>query len=207
MRNYGSDRSDLSDRSDDRPGSLLPPHGGYRSLKSFQVSEIIYDGTVIFCDRFIDKRSRTHDQMVQAARSGRQNIAEGSMASATSKKMELKLTGVAKASLEELLLDYEDFLRQRRLRMWEKNSPAALAVRRHYKSERSDPSDMSDALDPYGISSASPEEAANTMLCLINQATYLLKRQMQKLEQIFLEEGGFTERMYHARKKRHRSDS
>ena len=94
---------------------LIPPHGGYRKLKSFQSAELVYDATVKFCDRFIDKRSRTHDQMVQAARSGRQNIAEGSQASGTSKKTELKLVGVARASLEELLLDYEDFLRQKGL--------------------------------------------------------------------------------------------
>ena len=93
--------------------NLIPPHGGYRDLKSFQHSELVYDATVKFCDRFIDKRSRTHDQMVQAARSGRQNIAEGSQASGTSKKFELKLVSVARASLEELLLDYKDFLRQR----------------------------------------------------------------------------------------------
>src|SRR6266516_7937192 len=108
---------------------LIPPHGGYRKLKSFQVAQLVYDVTVRFCDRYIEKRSRTHDQMVQAARSGAQNIAEGSMASATSKKMELKLTGVARASLEELLLDYEDFLRQRGLRIWSKDSPEARGVR------------------------------------------------------------------------------
>jgi four helix bundle protein len=92
---------------------LIPQHGGYRDLKSYQNAEIVYDATVKFCDKFIDRRSRTHDQMVQAARSGKQNIAEGSMASGTSKKTELKLVGVARASLEELLLDYQDFLRQR----------------------------------------------------------------------------------------------
>src|SRR6266478_5812222 len=109
---------------------LIPPHGGYRELKSFQHAELVYDATVKFCDRFIDKRSRTHDQMVQAARSGRQNIAEGSQASGTSKKFELKLVGVARASLEELLLDYEDFLRQRGFKLWVKDHPNAQAVRR-----------------------------------------------------------------------------
>ena len=108
---------------------FIDPHGGFRKLKSFQSAEMVYDATVAFCDRFIDRRSRTHDQMVQAARSGRQNIAEGSMASGTS-KTELKLTGVARASLEELLLDYEDFLRQRGLRLWGKEHPQAQAVRR-----------------------------------------------------------------------------
>src|SRR5678816_4930023 len=103
------------------PEKLIPLHGGYRQLKSFQVAQLAYDVTVRFCDRYIDKRSRTHDQMVQAARSGKQNIAEGSEASGTSKKTELKLTGVAWASLEELKLDNEDFLRDRGLREWEEN--------------------------------------------------------------------------------------
>ena len=107
--------------------NLIQPHGGFRKLRSFQTAQLVYDATVIFCDRFIDKRSRTHDQMVQAARSGVQNIAEGSLAAATSKKTELKLTSVARASLGELLLDYEDFLRQRNLRQWKKDDPKALA--------------------------------------------------------------------------------
>ena len=126
---------------------LIPPHGGYRKLRSFQCAQLVYDATVTFCKRFVDKRSRTHDQMIQAARSSVQNIAEGSMASAISKKTELKLTGVARASLEELLLDYEDFLRQRGLRIWDKNSPQALAVRRKYQTNTSDPSDRSEASD------------------------------------------------------------
>jgi four helix bundle protein len=109
---------------------LIPSHGGSCELKSFQHAELVYDATVKFCDRFIDRRSRTHDQMVQAARSGRQNIAEGSQASGTSKKTELKLVGVARASLEELLLDYEDFLRHRGLVLWNKIHPTAQVVRR-----------------------------------------------------------------------------
>ena len=191
---------------------LIPPHGGYRKLRSFQCAQAVYDATVVFCDRFVEKRSRTRDQMIQAARSGVQNIAEGSMASATSKKTELKLTGVARASLEELLLDYQDFLRQRGLRLWAKDSPEALTARRKYlsdrsdmsdTSDRSDRSDRSDTSDPYGIATASPEVAANTLICLINQASYLLGRQLQKLEQAFLAEGGFTERLYRERQ-RHR---
>lgn len=176
--------------------SLILPHGGYRNLKSYQTAEIVYDATVVFCDRFIDKRSRTHDQMVQAARSGVQNIAEGSMASATSKKTELKLTGVARASLEELLLDFHAFLRQKGLRIWAKDSPEALAVRKMYSSDESDESDRSD---PYSLKTATAEVAANTLICLINQASYLLGRQLQRLEQQFLTEGGFTERLYKAR--------
>lgn len=207
--------SDLSDRSEEgREGpGLIPVHGGYRHLKSFQVSEILYDGTVLFCSRWIDKRSRTHDQMVQAARSGRQNIAEGSMASATSRKTELKLTNVAKASQEELLLDFEDFLRQRGLRQWGKNDPEALAVRRRYlefpkewfeKSDLSDRLDLSDEerLDPYGVANATSAVAANTLLCLANQGIYLLKRQIERLERDFVEQGGFTERLYRVRSER-----
>jgi four helix bundle suffix protein len=106
--------------------TLIPKHGGYRKLKSFQIGQLIYDLTVRFCDRYIDKRSRTHDQMVQAARSGVQNIAEGSQASGTSKKTELKLTNVARASLEELRLDYEDFLRQRELPLLPADHPVLM---------------------------------------------------------------------------------
>ncbi len=120
-----------------RPIRIIPPHGGYRRLKSYQMTEIIYDATIAFCNRFIDRRSRTHDQMVQAARSGKQNIAEGSMASGTSKKFEIKLMGVARASLEELLLDYEDFIRQKGLLLWGKNHDKARAIRSWtYKSNR-----------------------------------------------------------------------
>ncbi len=106
------------------PEPLISKHGGYRQLKSFQIAQLVYDVTVRFCDCYIDRRSRTHDQMVQAARSGVQNIAEGSQASGTSKKMEMKLTNVARASLEELRLDYEDFLRQRGLPQWPPDHPA-----------------------------------------------------------------------------------
>src|SRR3954451_9749079 len=114
------------------PEPLIPTHGGFRKLKSFQFAQLCYDVTVRFCERYIDRRSRTHDQMTQAARSGVQNIAEGSKASGTSKKSELKLTNVARASLEELRLDYEDFLRQRGLRLWAPEDPRrrALVARR-----------------------------------------------------------------------------
>jgi restriction system protein len=177
---------------------LIPPHGGYRELKSFQHSELVYDSTVKFCDRFIDRRSRTHDQMVQAARSGRQNIAEGSQASGTSKKFELKLVGVARASLEELLLDYEDFLRQRGLALWGKNHPTAHIVRRlAYENNRSYLTYRSY------VETSPPEVAANTIICLLHQTNYLLDQQLRQLEKAFLEEGGFTERLYHARS-RHR---
>ena len=173
---------------------LIAPHGGYRQLKSFQHAELVYDSTVKFCDRFIDRRSRTHDQMVQAARSGRQNIAEGSQASGTSKKFELKLVGVARASLEELLLDYEDFLRHHGLPLWGKDHQTAQIVRRlAYKENRSYATYRSY------VESSPPELAANTIICLIHQTNYLLDQQLRQLEKAFLEEGGFTERLYHAR--------
>ena len=173
---------------------LIPPHGGYRELKSYQMSEIVYDATVVFCNRFINIRSRTHDQMVQAARSGKQNIAEGSMASGTSKKTELKLVGVARASLEELLLDYQDFLRQKSLSLWKKEDLRAQKVRELcWKENRS-----------YGtyktyFEESSPEIAANAALCLIHQANYLLDQQLRALEKTFVEEGGFTEKLYRVR--------
>lgn len=196
--------------------SLIPPHGGYEKLRSYQAAQLVYDATVLFCDRFIDKRSRTHDQMVQAARSGVRNIAEGSMASATSRKTEIKLTNVARASLEELMLDYKDFLRHNRLPVWDKDSPQARAVRDRYRnlpsdssdrSDRSDPSNESDPSDPYRIAAASAEVAANTLVCLINQASYLLGRQLKSLEQKFLDEGGFTERLYRQRRARQSDQS
>jgi four helix bundle suffix protein len=182
-----------------KPDNLIPAHGGYRQLKSFQHAELVYDATVKFCDRFIDQRSRTHDQMVQAARSGRQNIAEGSQASGTSKKFELKLIGVARASLEELLLDCEDFLRQRGLMLWGKNHPTAQEVRRlAYKENRS-----YMTYRPY-IEESPPETAANTLICLIHQTNYLLDQQLRQLEKAFLQEGGFTERLYQARSRKRR---
>jgi four helix bundle suffix protein len=184
----------MSDTPNKLPPGLIPPHGGYRELKSYQNAEIVYDGAVAFCDRFIDRRSRTHDQMVQAARSGKQNIAEGSMASGTSKKTELKLVGVARASLEELLLDFEDFLRQRKLDLWAKDHPTAQEVRKMvYRTNRT-----YETYRPY-IEEASPEVAANTLICLINQTNYLLDQQLRQLEQQFLNEGGFTEKLYRTR--------
>ena len=173
---------------------IIPPHGGYRNLKSYQTAEIIYDATVAFCNRFINPRMRTYDQMVQAARSGKQNIAEGSMASGTSKKTELKLMGVARSSLEELLQDYQDFLRHRDLPQWDKNHPQAVAVRklayvknRSYKTYKS------------YIEEQPPEVAANTVICLIHQANFLLDNQLRQLEKQFQNEGGFTERLYRVR--------
>jgi len=190
--------------------SSLRPHGGYRRLRSFQVTEIIYDGTVAFCDRFIDKRSRTHDQMVQAARSGRQNIAEGSRASATSSQTELRLVNVARASLDELLLDYEDFLRQRKLKQWEKNDSEARRVRAVGAArERTDQSDQSDPADhkknySHWLEHSDSAVVANAMICLIHQANYLLDRQIHGLERQFIEEGGYSERLAAARLEKRR---
>src|SRR3989339_2211757 len=141
---------------------LIPPHGGYRELQSYRMAEIVFDGTAAFCDRFIDRRSRTHDQMVQAARSGKQNIAEGSMASGTSKKTEIKLVGVARASLEELLLDYEDYLREHRLEIWTKENPRVTEIRAlSYTTNKSHKTYLSY------LSAA--EAAANCLICLIHQ--------------------------------------
>jgi len=174
---------------------IIGPHGGYRNLKSYQTAEIIYDATVKFCERFIDRRSRTVDQMVQAARSGKQNIAEGSMASGTSKKTELKLVGVARASLEELLLDYQDYLRQHRLPLWGKEHPHAQSIRKlAYADNRSYKTYMTY------IENSPGEIAANTLICLIHQANYLLDKLLRQLERQFLQQGGFTEKLYHARK-------
>lgn len=173
---------------------LIPPHGGYQDLQSYQMSEIVYDATVVFCDRFINIRSRTHDQMVQAARSGKQNIAEGSMASGTSKKFELKLIGVARASLEELLLDFQDYLRQKGLSLWTKDHPKAGEVRKLcYQKNRS-----YSTYKPY-VEASPPEIAGNTIVCLIHQTNYLLDQQLRALEKEFLKEGGFTERLYRTR--------
>jgi four helix bundle suffix protein len=174
--------------------SIISPHGGYRNLKSYQTTEIIYDATIKFCERFIDRKSRTTDQMVQAARSGKQNIAEGSQASGTSKKTELKLVGVARASLEELLLDYQDFLRQHGLPLWDKGHPMAQKIRKlAYENNRS-----YLTYRTY-IEESSAQVAANTLICLIHQANYLLDQLLKQLEQQFLKEGGFTEKLYHSR--------
>jgi four helix bundle suffix protein len=201
---------------------LIPKHGGYRKLKSFQIARLTYDMTVRFCDRYVAKNSRTHDQMVQAARSGVQNIAEGSAASGTSKKMEMKLTNVARASLEELRLDYEDFLRQRGLSIWEKDDPRreALVARRCRTAD-----DVAawvkeihgkyghDGHDGRSIKSIAStrtdysETAANAALVLIGVAVSLLGRQVAAQAGAFEKEGGFTERLYRTRRSARRNSS
>ncbi|MEI6168456.1 MAG: four helix bundle suffix domain-containing protein [bacterium] len=198
-------RSDPTDR--ESKNRRLRPSGGYRELRSFQVATLIYDATASFCDRFIDKRSRTHDQMVQAARSGRQNIAEGSRAGATSSKTETHLTNVARSSLDELLLDYEDYLRQRKLRQWPKDDPAALEVRSlGRKSDRpdlTDPTDVGDksrwALYAHWLEHKEPAIVANTLICLIHQANYLMDQQLIALEKAFIKGGGYSEQLAVAR--------
>ncbi len=186
--------------------------GGYRKLASFQTTTIIYDATVWFCEKFVDSRSRTVDQMIQAARSGRQNIAEGSRAGATSSQTELRLVNVAPASLEELLLDYEDFLRHRRLPLWPPSGPEASAVRSVASQFRKDQSDRSDrtelvdltdqqrwALYARWLDHDDPVVRANATICLIHQANFLLDQQIDALEQQFIEEGGYSEQLASAR--------
>lgn len=220
---YRSDRPDRSDPTDRTSQSnqsnqtelhrprRLRPSGGYRHLRSFQTATIIYDGTVSFCDRFVGPRSRTHDQMVQAARSGRQNIAEGSRAGATSGKSETYLTNVARASLDELLLDFEDYLRQRKLPQWTKDAPEAREVREigRRRSGQSDPLDRSDptasddrahwALYAPWLEHKDPGIVANALICLIHQANYLLDQQIVALERSIIEKGGYREQLTAAR--------
>lgn len=173
---------------------FIPPHGGYHKLLSYQKAEIVYDATVSFCDRFIGRRCRTHDQMVQAARSGKQNIIEGSMASGTSKETEIKLTNVARASLEELLADYRDFLRTRGLTEWTKDHPYAQRLREINRKP-----DANFETFRKGIENADPAIAANVIIGLIRVTSYLLDRQLKHLEEAFLKEGGLRERMTRAR--------
>lgn len=176
------------------PQNFIPPHGGYEDLLSFQKARIVYDGTVRFCERFFSKRDRTVSQMVQAARSGKQNILEGSQASGTSKEAEIKLINVARASLEELLEDYRDFLRVRKLILWEKESREARFVRRLGTRKNT-------TYETYGtyIETRPAEVVANILICLIHQTNYLLDQQLRQLEQAFLAEGGLRERMTRAR--------
>lgn len=177
------------------PEGFIPVHGGYRNLFSYQKAEIIYDGTIYFTNRFFNKYDRTVGQMVQAARSGKQNIAEGSMASATSKETEIKLTNVARASLEELQIDYEDFLRTKKLPLWDKGHRLVARLRALNKSV---PTPIYDTFKN-AIEHESPEICANTMITLIKITTWLLKQQLTQLETAFLKEGGLRERMTKAR--------
>jgi four helix bundle suffix protein len=180
--------------SSEEPARFLPKTGNYQGLLSYRKSEVIYDFTFRFCEKFLKRGDRTIDQMVQAARSGKQNIAEGSKASVTSTEMELKLTNVARASLEELLLDYQDFLRVRDHDRWEKDSKEALYVRKLGKK-------ADETFETYRafFDTRPPEVLANIALCLIHQANYLLDQQIRRLEQDFLKKGGLRENMTRAR--------
>lgn len=191
--------------------NLLPRHGGYRNLKSFQLAQLVYDITVRFCERYIPENSRTRDQMVQAARSGTQNIAEGSMASGTSKKMEIKLTNVARASLEELRLDYKDFLRQRNLAQWAGDDPRRNDLVRSRPGSADDVAEWiirTYAIDrqrglkvrgEHGKKADYAGPSANAALVLTEVAISLLERQIASLAKSFEKEGGFTERLYRTR--------
>lgn len=175
---------------------FIPAHGNYKELRSYKMSVIIYDATVLFCRRFLEKRDRTVDQMVQAARSGKQNIIEGSVASGTSKETEIKLTNVARASLEELLEDYRDYIRTHQGVLWTKDSVEALFVRRlAHKPDNS----YETYREFFGTRTG--VVCANIIVCLIHQCNYLLDNQIRRMEKDFTKQGGLKERMSDARRK------
>ena len=178
----------------DEPSGFLPKGGNYKELLSYRKSEIIYDFTFRFCEKFLKPSDRTIGQMVQAARSGKQNIAEGGKASITSTEMEIKLTNVARASLEELLIDYYDFLRVRGFPIWGKDDKEALFVRKLGRKSGESFEDYRDFME-----TRQPDVLANIAICLIHQANYLLDQQIRRLEKDFLEKGGLKERMFKAR--------
>ena len=173
---------------------FIPAHGGYEKLLTYQKALVVYDATLHFCNRFIDKKSRTHDQMVQAARSGKQNILEGSEASGTSKETEIKLTGVAKASQKELLEDYRDFMRNRHIEEWLPNHPYALRLRQLNRTPGANYETFKK-----GVEHPDPAICANVIAGLIKVTCYLLDQQLRRQEQDFLKEGGLRERMTRAR--------
>src|SRR5262245_8241170 len=172
------------------PPGFIPPHGDYQKLYSFQKAQVVYDATVYFCQRFLDKRDRTYDQMVQAARSGKQNIVEGSQVSGTSKELELKLTNVARASLEELLTDYRDFLRLRKLAEWTPDHPYARRLRQLNRTRGANYETFRK-----GIEHPDVAICVNVIIGLIKVTNFLLDRQIQALERAFVENGGLREAM------------
>lgn len=180
--------------SDSEESGFLLRQGHYQTLLSFEKAEVVYDLTFRFAHKYLSKGDRTIDQMIQSARSGKKNILEGSKASVTSKEMEIKLTGVARASLEELLDDYRDYLRARDFAFWEKDSREAQYVR---KLGRKKPQNYEVYREFF--ETRPPEVIANIAICLIHQTNYLLDRQLRSLEQSFLKEGGLRERMTRAR--------
>lgn len=173
---------------------FIPKHGGYHKLITYQKAEIIYDGTIYFTGRAFNKYNRTKDQMVQAARSGKQNIAEASMVSATSSEIEIKLTNVARASLEELKIDYEDFLRTHKYEIWRMGHPYTERFRELNRTPNANYETFKKAIEHEHI-----DICANSMICLIHITGYLLARQIKALEKKFLDEGGLRERMTRAR--------
>ncbi|MBI3756623.1 MAG: four helix bundle protein [Deltaproteobacteria bacterium] len=189
----GKNPSHESHSSQD-PDRLLPPRGDYQTLLSFQKAEVIYDLTFRFAHKFLSRGDRTVDQMIQSARSGKKNILEGSKAALTSKETEIKLTNVARASLEELLDDYKDYLRARDLKIWDKDSKEAQYVR---KLGRKTPQTYEDYRE--FMETRPPEVIANIAICLIHQTNYLIDQQLRRLEQDFVQEGGLRERMTRAR--------
>lgn len=178
----------------EKTNGFIPKHGGYENLITYQKSEIIYDGTIYFTKRFFHKYDRTIDQMVQAARSGKQNIVEASMASGTSKETEIKLTNVARASLEELKIDYQDFLRTNKLLIWDKEHKLTTRFREINRTPNATYETFKRAIEH-----EQPEICANSMICLINIVSYLLAQQIKSLEIAFINEGGLRERMTKAR--------
>ena len=190
--NHGSDTShrSLYSHSSHQQERLLPPRGDYRNLLSFQKAEVIYDITYRFAHKFLAKGDRTIDQMIQAARSGKKNLLEGSKSGTTSKETEIKLTNVARASLEELLDDYRDYLRARDLPEWNKDSKEAQYARR---LGRKSPLSFEDYRE--FVETRRPEVVANIVLCLIHQTNYLIDQQLRRLEKDFLAQGGLRERM------------
>ena len=175
---------------------FIPAHGHYKELLSYKKAVIIYDLTFRFCERFLKKGDRTVDQMIQAARSGKQNIVEGCKASGTSKETEIKLMNVARSSFEELLEDYCDYLRARDLPTWDKDSKEAMYVRKL----GSNPDATYEAYREFTQTRAA-DVVANIAICLIHQANFLLDQQIRRLERDFLKEGGLRERMTRARLK------
>jgi four helix bundle suffix protein len=199
MKNNGTNAKNASAGKNPSPDShsshpILPPRGDYQTLHSFHKAEVVYDLTFRFAHKYLARGDRTVDQMIQAARSGKKNLLEGSKAALTSKETEIKLTGVGRASLEELLDDYRDYLRVREHREWDKNSKEALFVRQLGRK-------VPQTYELYRefVETRPPEVVANIAICLIHQANYLIDQQLRRLEQDFLKEGGLRERMTRAR--------
>ena len=202
MKHDGKNKKNASDgkhpshpsHDSQEPERLLPPRGDYHNLLSFQKAEVVYDLTFRFAHKYLSRGDRTIDQMIQSARSGKKNILEGSKAAPTSKEMEIKLTGVARASLEELLDDYEDYLRARDFAIWDKASKEAQYVRRLGRK-----TPQTYELYREFVETRPPEIVANIALCLIHQTNYLIDQQLRRLEKDFVKEGGLRERMTRAR--------